>query len=141
MTKIASPIGRSVKEWIGKTPDHMPPPAVRVRIFDRAKGICHICKIPIKLGDTWHCDHVQALVDGGENRESNMAPAHAPCNLEKASGEKTRKAKSDRVRARHIGTKTPTKNPIQSQGFPKAAKGKTQGRTSLPPRRIYEVIQ
>ncbi|RWF41621.1 MAG: HNH endonuclease, partial [Mesorhizobium sp.] len=34
--------GRSVKEWIGKTPDSVPPATVRARIFLRADGICHI---------------------------------------------------------------------------------------------------
>ena len=119
MTKIASPIGRSVKEWIGKNPDHRPPPTVRVRIFDRAGGACHLCKLAIKAGETWHCDHVKALADGGENRESNLAPAHADCNMAKAAGEKKRAAKATRSRAAHIGAKAEPGVKIQSVGFPK----------------------
>lgn len=29
---------RSVPDWVGRTPDHMPPPTVRLRIFERPKG-------------------------------------------------------------------------------------------------------
>ena len=33
---------RSVPEWIGKTPDQKVPDRVKVRIFDREGGVCHI---------------------------------------------------------------------------------------------------
>ena len=42
---------RALPEWIGKTDDSQAPPRVRVRCFERDKGVCHICKQKIKAGD------------------------------------------------------------------------------------------
>ena len=35
--------GRTVPEWIGKTPDTPAPPRVRLRIFETFGGRCAIC--------------------------------------------------------------------------------------------------
>ena len=134
-------MARDLPEWQGKTPSTKVPPRVRLRIYDRAGGICHICKLPIKPGETWHADHVKALIEGGENRESNLAPAHAHCNLAKANGEKTRKAKVARVRKKHIRV-VEAKQSIQSAPFARSEKAariasKTP-KPSLPPRLIYQ---
>ena len=67
--------GRAAQEWIGKTADSVPPPIVRERIFLRAMGICHISKRKIMAGEKWQIEHRTPLWKGGENRESNMAPA------------------------------------------------------------------
>ena len=120
-------MARSVPEWIGKTPDTRVPPRVKQRIYDRANGICHICCLPIKTGETWHAEHVIALIEGGENREGNLKPAHAHCNFAKASGEKTRKSKVAKVRQKHTGAIKP-KGDIQSRGFEKAPRP-----SKLPP--------
>lgn len=130
-------MARDVPEWQGKTPSSMPPSRVRLRIFDRAGGICHICKLPIKLGETWHADHVKALIEGGENRETNLAPAHAHCNLAKANGEKARKAKVARTRKKHIRV-IEAKQSIQSAPFArseKAARKANRPPKTQPPRR------
>lgn len=125
---------RKVAEWIGKTDDAMPSPRVRQRIYDANEGICHICSLPIKTGETWHLDHVKALIEGGENRESNMKPAHAHCNLAKAKQETKRKAKVQRTRQKHTGARKP-KGTIQSRGFEKTER---KEKATLPPRRLYE---
>jgi 5-methylcytosine-specific restriction enzyme A len=36
--------GRSIPEWIGKTPDSKIPPRVKLRIWERYEGRCHITK-------------------------------------------------------------------------------------------------
>jgi 5-methylcytosine-specific restriction protein A len=115
--RIAKAQGRSVQEWIGKTPDSMPPPTVRARIFDRDKGICHITGAKILPGDEWHLDHVKRLEDGGENRESNLAPALASAHREKTAEETRRGKKADRQRRAHIGATTKSGPKIQSAGF------------------------
>lgn len=67
--------GRSVPEWIGKTPDSKIPPRVRMRVFERFNGVCYLSGRKIAAGEIWDCDHIRALVNGGEHRESNLAPA------------------------------------------------------------------
>ncbi|WLT07795.1 HNH endonuclease signature motif containing protein [Bartonella apihabitans] len=61
---------RKVKEWIGKTDDTMPPPSVRLRIFERDGGRCRLTGKKILAGDKWDLDHIIPLADGGENREA-----------------------------------------------------------------------
>lgn len=129
-------MSRATKEWFGKTDDAMPPPRVRLRIYDRANGVCHICNLPIKSTETWHADHVHAIIAGGENREKNLAPAHAHCNMAKAKVETKEKSVVAKKRQAHLGIKTAPQKPLQGRGFPKTDKPKTH-RPSLPPRRMY----
>jgi 5-methylcytosine-specific restriction enzyme A len=66
---------RSVPEWVGETDDVMPPVRVRARVFALYSGICQCgCGIRITPGDIWDADHQVALINGGENRESNLVP-------------------------------------------------------------------
>jgi 5-methylcytosine-specific restriction endonuclease McrA len=129
---------RSVKPWTGKTDDAMPPPRVRQRVFDAHNGVCHYCKLPIKVpGETWQADHVRALILGGENREENLAPIHSHCHVAKTGEDTTRKAKAAAVRQKHIGAVKP-KGEIKSRGFPARERNP---KPSLPPRRIYEAME
>ena len=112
---IDSPYGgRKVKEWIGKTPDSRPPQAVRVRVFDRFKGVCHITGRKIGVKDKWQCDHVKRLADGGENRERNLAPAlqESDAHVAKTAKENSEGAKATRARAKHIGAEDEPKKKI-----------------------------
>ena len=96
---------RSVEEWIGKTDDTPVPPRVRLRVFRRRLGVCHICKLNI-VGKRWVCDHVLALINGGENREGNLWPIHEACDKRvKTPQDVAVKAKNDAVAMRHIGIK------------------------------------
>jgi 5-methylcytosine-specific restriction protein A len=70
-------MSRSVPEWIGKTDDTPPPPRVRLRVFEAHNGKCHLTGRKIGPADQWDVDHVLALANGGENRESNLAPRFA----------------------------------------------------------------
>lgn len=105
-------MSRSVDEWIGKTDNTMPPPRVRLRIFDAHGGVCHISKRKIRAGELWDLDHVLALCNGGENRESNLAPALRDKHREKTADDVKQRAKDDRVRAKHNGTYQP-KHPFR----------------------------
>lgn len=99
---------RSLPEWIGKTPDDMPPPRVRARIFQAYGGRCHRTGRLIRAGDAWDLDHVIALINGGENRESNLAPILAgKVHKEKTAEDVKIKSKTARMRARHLGLKKP----------------------------------
>ena len=100
---------RSVEEWIGKTDDQAIPPRVRLRVFERHGGICHLSGRKIMPGDAWDADHVIALVNGGEHRESNMAPALRTEHRKKTARDVAQKAKDRRIRAKHLGIRKPSR--------------------------------
>ena len=108
---------RSLEEWVGATPDTPIPPRVRARVFERHGGVCHISGRKIRAGDAWECDHVIALVNGGENRESNLAPALTDKHREKTAEDVEIKSKVARQRAKHLGTWPKSKSRIRSRGF------------------------
>lgn len=115
--KIQYGTARSVKEWIGKTPDSKAPPRVRLRVFDAHGGICHISGRKIRAGDAWELEHVVRLKDGGENRESNLAPALVNFHKEKTADENKQQAKEDRIRKKHLGIWQSKSPKIQSRPF------------------------
>ena len=94
---------REVPEWIGKTPDTAAPPRVRLRIFERCGGVCHLTQRRIQPGEKWELDHIVALVNGGENREGNLAPALSEAHKRKTAADVAVKAKDARVRQKHLG--------------------------------------
>lgn len=121
-------MARTVSEWTGRTDDTKAPPRVRQRIYDRDKGVCHLCKQPIKIGETWEADHVIALINGGSNTEGNLAPAHSHCHLGKTALDVKEKAKIAKVRGKHIGAVKPNSK-LSSPKLPKPPLSKI-----LPPR-------
>lgn len=70
---------RSVPEWIGKTDDTPVPDRVRDRVFDREKGKCHACRRIISRRERWTCEHLKAIINGGENREKNLGLTCSIC--------------------------------------------------------------
>lgn len=108
----------NLKEWIGRTDDSKPPPYVRLRIFERYDGICYLSKVKIQTADKWELEHIVAICNGGENRESNMAPALAAPHKIKTKDDRKTKAKNDHVRMKHLGIRKPSR--LQSAGFRKA---------------------
>lgn len=98
---------RTVSEWIGKTSDTPIPPRVKLRVFDRHGGICHLSGRKIEAGDAWELEHIVALCNGGEHRESNFAPALVQPHKAKTAQDRLLKARNDRVRKKHLGIKKP----------------------------------
>lgn len=94
---------RAVKEWIGKTDDTPAPPRVRLRVFERYKGICHISGALIRAGQKWELEHKVALCNGGENRESNFAPALVKPHKEKTARDVAEKKVTVRKRKKNLG--------------------------------------
>ena len=99
-------MSRATPEWIGATDDTAILPRVRLRVFDTHGGICHITNRNITPADDWDCDHVTALCNGGENRESNLAPAIRAAHREKTAEDVAIKARDRRIRQKHLGIKT-----------------------------------
>lgn len=103
-------MARELPEWIGSNPDAKIPPRVRLRVFERHNGVCHISGRKIQAGDLWECDHIVALINGGEHRESNLAPALKDKHREKTKEDVAIKAKTYERRSSHLGireSKTP----------------------------------
>lgn len=114
---MQTPGRRSVPEWIGATPDTPVPPRVKLRVFERHGGRCHISGRKIMAGDVWECDHVKAIRNGGENRETNLAPALKDKHREKTDEDVDERVRIDRIRAKHLGTWPKSKAKIAGRGF------------------------
>lgn len=112
-------MGRAVEEWVGRTPDSVPPKSAVDRIFLRQGGRCAITGRKIMPGDKRALDHKKRLKDGGENRESNLQVILADKHVEKTAEENTLGAKVTRIRLKHNNLWPEPKRPIRSRGFPK----------------------
>lgn len=102
---------RALPEWTGANPDTPIPPRVRVRIFERYHGACQGCLRKIAAGDKWDCDHIVALVNGGEHRETNLRILCAWCHKKKTAQDVAIKSKTAKVRAKHLGIRKPSRFP------------------------------
>jgi 5-methylcytosine-specific restriction protein A len=110
--------GRSVPEWIGKTPDTPVPKVVKLRVLLRYEGRCYRTKHKFRPGDVIEFDHIKALTNGGENRESNLAPIlGGKVHQEKSRADIDERVKTDRMKAKHLGLWPEPKRKIQSRGF------------------------
>jgi 5-methylcytosine-specific restriction protein A len=137
-------MARSVSEWIGRSDDQRAPGKVRQKVFDREKGKCHLCEQPIQAGQKWDLDHVKALINGGENRDTNLKPAHRKCHKEKTARDVAEKAKIAAIRQRHTGALVPPA-PINSASFRKSTKAarreqQAASKQALPPRPMFAQI-
>ena len=111
-------MSRSVPEWIGKTDDSPIPPRVQLRVFDEYGGKDYITGQKIRAGDDWQCDHIIALCNGGENRESNLAPVLKKNHTKKTAKDVAIKAKTDRIRKKHLGIHPEPKGNAKLQSRP-----------------------
>jgi 5-methylcytosine-specific restriction protein A len=109
--------GRTVPEWIGKTPDSKVPAPVRARVFLTHGGKCHISGRTIRPGEAWELEHVKPLSMGGEHRERNLAPALIQPHREKTAQEAGVRAKADRIRLKNLGLWPKSRTPLRSRGF------------------------
>jgi len=105
-------VAREVAEWIGANEDAPVPPRVRLRIFERHGGICHLSGRRIMAGEPWDLDHITALINGGEHRESNLAPALRDKHREKTKEDVAAKAVTYKKKLKHHGLKKPKGRPI-----------------------------
>jgi len=96
-------MSRSLKEWIGKTDDSPVPPRVRVRVFERHGGVCFISGRVIRAGEPWQVDHCVSLINGGEHRESNLAPVLVKPHQEKTKVDVAEKSRVYRKKAKNLG--------------------------------------
>lgn len=97
---------RSVPEWIGKNDDQQPPPRVRLRVFELHNGQCHRCTRKIQPGERWTLEHLIAIINGGQNRESNLCLTCDWCLPLKNAQDVSEKSKVYRVKKRHRGLRS-----------------------------------
>jgi 5-methylcytosine-specific restriction endonuclease McrA len=126
-------VSRSVDEWVGATDDTAIPDRVRLRVFLRFHGVCHCCERKITTGETWVCDHMQALINGGENRENNLAPLCDWCDKRvKTPADVAEKSRTYRRRAKHLGIKPRKARPMpgtKASGWKRKMNGTLERRT------------
>lgn len=128
-------MSRTKKEWIGKTDDAMPPASVFARLWRKQDGVCPKCTRPLTIGNVTR-EHVKAIEDGGENRESNIQLwCTTPCARSKTGAENSRRAKADRVFAASVSAPK-AKRPVPgSKNSPWAKRyNKSTGRFETVPR-------
>jgi 5-methylcytosine-specific restriction protein A len=110
--KLANTVGRATEEWVGATPDTPIPPRVHDRVYLRFDGICQCgCGMKIRVGER-DTDHKQALINGGENRESNLVPIIRAHHKKKTAEDVAIKAKTARIRQKNLRIKTKKSRPI-----------------------------
>lgn len=103
---------RSVEEWIAKHDDQRIPDRVRIRVFERYGGCCYRSGARIRAGDRWDCDHIIALINGGEHRETNLAPILIDPHKEKTKADRKIQSRIYKIKKRHLGLKKPKGRPL-----------------------------
>lgn len=113
-------MSRAVTSWVGATDDTPVPPRVRIRVFDRFDQCCTICTRRIRPGETWTCEHVIALINGGANAESNLGVTCCNCLPDKNAADVAEKSSVYQKRAKHVLPKSERNTP---RGFRKMPPG------------------
>jgi len=109
---------RAVPEWVADHPDQEIPKRVKLRIWERCDGRCHLSGLKIDaLRDEFDYEHIKRLADGGEHRELNIALALRDKHRKKTGAENSAGAKADRIRLKHSGKWPKTKRPLKGRGF------------------------
>lgn len=107
---------RAVNEWIADHPDQDIPKRVKVRIWERCEGRCHITGAKIDaVRDQFDFEHIRRLADDGEHRELNIALALRIPHRAKTARENSDGAKADRARLKHMGLWKKSKRPLRSR--------------------------
>lgn len=130
-------MARTTSEWIGDTDDQRAPKRIRDKL-KRDFPNCNICSRKIEATEKMALDHVKALINGGENRESNLRPVHQKCHVAKTAADVAEKAKIAAIRQKHHGIVDPPARPLKGRGFPASPKEPKQSRhAKQAPRAIY----
>lgn len=86
---------------------------MRVEIFERHAGICHICSMKVVAGQSWHVSHEIPLECGGADDETNWKVAHEGCHRHHtAKIDIPAIARIKRIRQKHLGAALPSRNPL-----------------------------
>ncbi|MCL4065320.1 HNH endonuclease [Pseudomonas sp. GX19020] len=103
---------RKRPEWIGKTPDTAVPSWVKSRVLASQGDCCANCRNAFSARLRPEFDHITALINLGENRESNLQALCGPCHSQKTAADVALKAKVARVRGKHLNLKPKSSRPV-----------------------------
>jgi 5-methylcytosine-specific restriction protein A len=98
---------RALEEWVGKTPDTKIPDRIKDRVWDDCGSRCHRCTRLHRGEPGWIIEHLKALINGGENRQSNLCLSCPWCKTEKDAEDVAEKSASYAVRKKHRGIAQP----------------------------------
>ena len=94
---------RSVNEWIGKNDDAPLPARVKARLWKR-NPCCVGCGLPTNDSTRKpQFDHIVALVNGGENKESNIQILCAGCHRVKSFADVAMKSSEAKRLKKRLG--------------------------------------
>ena len=120
-------MSRDRPEWIGKTDNTPIPPRIRLRVFEDDGGICQCgCGIKIQSFDDWETDHTIAIINGGENRQSNLRTLLAKHHKVKTAADVREKSIVARKRMKFLGIAPKKGRPMpgsKASGFKKCMNG------------------
>lgn len=111
-------MARELKEWIGKTADTAIPPRIKLRVKSRANDCCENCGLRVRYGG--QIDHTKAIINGGENRESNLRFLCRNCHGRKTADDVAEKSRAAKTQIHLAGFKRPCR-----KWPPKTPNGKT----------------
>lgn len=111
---------RFVPEWIADNDDQDIPKRVKDRIWPREGGRCYLTGRKIMPGDAFEFEHVIALTNGGQHRESNIRLALKAPHKFKTKQDIDVRVKTTRQRLKHNNLWPKSKARIQSRPFPKS---------------------
>lgn len=100
---------RKTPAWMGARDETPPPTRVKARIVLRQDGVC-ACGCGVSLGiaaEGIEFDHIIALINGGQNCETNLQALRKPCHAMKTKADVAEKATVARKRAKHLGLDRP----------------------------------
>ncbi len=111
----------------------------RLKLFEAHKGLCVICKQPIRSGERWIDEHIIPLGLGGSNDMGNRGPVHVKCAEAKTGDDIPRIAKAKRSKMAALGIKKDGPK-IANRGFAPSSKPAREPKQELPPRRMFTEI-
>jgi 5-methylcytosine-specific restriction endonuclease McrA len=87
--------------------------SLRLSLFLDRKGTCQACNIAIQAGQAWDIDHILPIALGGTNEPKNLQILCKTCHRSKTSHfDIPRIAKTKRLKAKHLGARSPAYRPI-----------------------------
>jgi hypothetical protein len=128
---------------VGTTKRKAMSPTRRLRLFEAHNGIYCLCLKKIDgVHEKWTIEHLRALGLGGEDADSNCAPAHEDCRRVKDKDDVERIAKAKRVKQKHIGIRTAPAKKLNGPGFPVSEKSASRSpKQSLGYRALYRSVE
>lgn len=122
---------RATAEWVATHDDQKIPDRVKLRIWARCNGRCHITGKKIMPGEAYDFEHIKSLRNGGRHAEFNIALALKAPHREKTAAEAAAGAKADRIAKKHRGIWKPKSSMpgTKASGWKKKLDGSVERRS------------